>query len=186
MIITNTVEPIKDKKQIDMMKNYLKLMNYRDYLLFLIGINTGMKVCDLLRLKFSDVLNYNSIKETVISKDKVYPINKSVSIAINKYIEMDLGEHLFERYIFERSKGSEPIGRSHAYRIINQAAEMVGINQKIGLHTLRKTYGYHYYKKYKDISKLQTLFNHSAPSVTLKYIGIELKVIKPNSTDFEL
>jgi integrase len=69
-----------------------------------------------------------------------------------------------------------------AYRIINQAAEMVGlvvrdhqeriVKGEIGTHTLRKTFGYHAYKNGTDIVLLQDIFNHSSPSTTLRYIGI--------------
>ena len=37
---------------------------------------------------------------------------------------------------------------------------------------MRKTFGYHYYKQTKDIATLQKIYNHSSPSITLRYIGI--------------
>lgn len=65
------------------------------------------------------------------------------------------------------------LDRAQAYRILNKAAQAVGVKERIGTHTLRKTFGYHHYKKYNDIVLLQKIFNHSSPSVTLRYIGIE-------------
>ena len=62
--------------------------------------------------------------------------------------------------------------RQRAYRIINDAAKSVGIKDKIGTHTLRKTLGYHAYQSGKDITIIQKLFNHSTPRETLTYIGI--------------
>ena len=62
--------------------------------------------------------------------------------------------------------------RQQAYKIINNVAKEVGIKEKIGTHTLRKTFGYHAYNKGYDIAIIQMLFNHSSPSVTLRYIGI--------------
>jgi len=56
----------------------------------------------------------------------------------------------------------------------------------IGTHTLRKTFGYHFYQKYKDIALLQELFNHSAPSVTLRYIGINQDMIDVAMKEFKL
>jgi len=56
----------------------------------------------------------------------------------------------------------------------------------IGTHTLRKTFGYHFYQKYKDIALLQELFNHSAPSVTLRYIGINQDMIDDAMKEFKL
>lgn len=62
--------------------------------------------------------------------------------------------------------------RQQAYRAINGAARAVGICERIGTHTLRKTFAYHAYKQGTDITRIQKLLNHSAPSVTLAYIGI--------------
>lgn len=78
-----------------------------------------------------------------------------------------------------------PITRIQAYRILNTAAEKVGLDE-IGTHTLRKTFGYHYYQKTKDVVMLQTIFNHSAPSITLRYIGIQQDEIDKSLEDFSL
>lgn len=62
--------------------------------------------------------------------------------------------------------------RDQAYKLINQAARAVGINDKIGSHTMRKTFAYQAYQSGIDLTLIQKLLNHSAPSVTLAYIGI--------------
>ncbi len=69
--------------------------------------------------------------------------------------------------------------------ILRNAAKKSGLSE-IGTHTLRKTFGYHFYKKTKDIALLQELFNHSAPSVTLKYIGINQDIMDNALEDFSL
>lgn len=63
--------------------------------------------------------------------------------------------------------------RYAAYYIIRYACEEAGLQEKVGTHTMRKTFGYHHYKKYKDVAMLQKIFNHSSPQITLRYIGIE-------------
>ncbi|WP_268818337.1 integrase [Paenibacillus alkaliterrae] len=55
---------------------------------------------------------------------------------------------------------------------MNYAAESVEVGEAIGCHSHRKTFGYHAYKLGTDIVLLQQIFNHSSPSVTLRYIGI--------------
>ena len=55
---------------------------------------------------------------------------------------------------------------------MNEAARTLGIREKIGTHTLRKTFGYHAYKAGYDLSQIQKLLNHSSLGVTLRYIGI--------------
>lgn len=89
-----------------------------------------------------------------------------------------------DEYLFQSQKGvNQPISRVQAYRILNEAAEELGLVE-IGTHTIRKTFGYFHYKKYHDVALLQKLFNHSAPSITLKYIGIDQDVMDQTMKDF--
>ena len=82
-------------------------------------------------------------------------------------------------------KGDKPISRIQAYRILNDVAEELGV-QEIGTHTLRKTFGYWHYKQNKDVALLQEIFNHSAPSVTLRYIGINADLMDESMKNFGL
>lgn len=78
------------------------------------------------------------------------------------------------------------LDRVSAYRIINRACLQAGVSENIGTHTLRKTFGYHHYNKYKDIALLQKIFNHYSPSVTLRYIGIDQEQINKSYMNFIL
>ena len=72
------------------------------------------------------------------------------------------------------------------YNIINKACRNVGITDKIGNHTLRKSWGYHFYKKTKDIALIQDLLNHSSQRVTMRYIGINDDIRDEALKDFSL
>ena len=85
--------------------------------------------------------------------------------------------------VFKSRKGNNiPITRQQAYRILNSAAEDLGIVERnnkgiivsgeIGTHTLRKTFGYHAYRNGVALELLMDIFNHSTPAMTLRYIGI--------------
>ncbi|WP_216827633.1 tyrosine-type recombinase/integrase [Alkalihalobacterium elongatum] len=169
------VEAIKDKSKIGEMKQILLNHSKRDYLFFVVGINTGLRVSELLRLKVKDVFtNENVVKEYYEFNDKkkryIY-FNNKVKSALEIHAEsFQLKE---DDYLFKSQKGDQPITRQQAYRIINHVARLAGLNQKIGTHTLRKTFGYHAYKRGVAISLLQKHFNHSTPSETYKYLGIE-------------
>ena len=165
------VEPIRSKRQIDNIKRYLKHSNLRDYLLFVLGINSGLRISDLLSLTVDDVKDKNRIilRERKTGKTKDFPLSDTCKKAIQEYIA---NARDTDSWLFRSKKGDRPITRVQAYRIINSAARMVGIDEGIGTHTLRKTFGYWAYKKGVDITKIQKLLNHSAPSVTLGYIGI--------------
>jgi len=175
----NTVDAIKKIKQIDSIKKILRSGNKRDYLLFVMGINIGLRISDLLRLRLGDVLNEKNrpkelfwIKEQKTSKVRKFMINDSVKKALQ---EVFGGRAVVkpQDFIFVSRKGeNKPISRVHAWYVLNQAARSIGITSSIGTHTLRKTFGYHAYKQGIDITLLQSLFNHSTPSITLAYIGI--------------
>ena len=170
------VQPIKDKRKIEAMKKVLKGERMRDYTLFVLGINSGLRISDLLALTVEDVTTDKgavrdriTVKESKTGKTKDFPVGPSARKAISEYLydsSLDGSSPLFPY-----RKGCKSIGREQAYRILNKATE-VGIKDAIGTHTLRKTFAYHAYKSGHDLSMIQKLLNHSAPSVTLRYIGI--------------
>lgn len=170
------VEPIKDKKQLEAMKTYLKGKNKRDWLIFILGINSGLRISDLLSLNVEDVKDKDRIalREDKTNKVKNFPISDTCKKAINEYLK-DSGLTTGALFPSRKDKGSKNTGaisRQQAYEAINNAARAVGIKDKIGTHTLRKSFGYHAYKKGVGLEVIQKLLNHSAPSVTLRYIGI--------------
>lgn len=171
------VDPIKDVESINTMKRILAKQSQRDLLLFVFGINTGIRVSDLLSLKVKDVWDGREVKEFLYLKDKTmqemkaYYLNSKVQQELIKYLnETDFKE---DDYLFRSKNNNQPITRQHAYRIINNAAKEAGVEGKIGMHTLRKTFGYHAYCKGIAISLLMKIYNHHSPSETLKYIGID-------------
>jgi site-specific recombinase XerD len=90
-----------------------------------------------------------------------------------KYTDVLDDKGKFKSHITIKEKENRPITRQRAWQVINEAAQAVGIQDEIGTHTLRKTFGYHArMKKGVSIELIQKLFNHSAPSITMKYIGI--------------
>lgn len=165
------VEPIRSKKQIDAMKRYLKSGNIRDYLLFVLGINSGLRISDLLSLQVQDVKGKErvSLREQKTGKTKDFPLSDTCQKAVKEYLHT---KELMTGFLFPSRKGQGPISRVQAYRILNQAAQAIGIKEQIGTHTLRKTFGYWAYQAGVDVTRIQKLLNHSAPSVTLAYIGI--------------
>ena len=168
------VDPIKEIESIIAIKEILRKQSQRDLLLFVLGINTGIRVSDLLSLKVKDVFGQDGIKEFLYLTDseetKAYYLNSKVQAELKKY--MSEQEFLEEDFLFKSKKNAQAITRQQAYRIINKAAKLVGITGKIGMHTLRKTFGYHAYRKGIAISILMDIYNHHTPSETLKYIGI--------------
>lgn len=183
------VQPIRDKNKLNEMKIELKKRGTRDYLLFITGINTGLRISDIIKLKVLDVLNEDrtvkshiSIIEKKTNKRKRFKINDTLSRELAEYCKnLKMTDYLFS----SRKGDNKPITRVQAYRLLNEVAESIGL-EEIGTHTLRKSFGYHFYRKTKDVAMLQKLFNHSSPSITLAYIGIEQDEIDEAYQDFEI
>jgi integrase len=165
----NFVQPIRDPEKIEKMKEYLRAKNERDYVMFLLGISTGLRISDILKLTKEDLLrSHIHIKETKTTKAKRVKIPGYIKKEIVPYAKsLNDGDYVIK----SRQGGNKAIDRSTAYRILRYAADHVNLTE-IGTHTLRKTFGYHFYKQTKNIAMLQELFNHSDQHVTLRYIGI--------------
>jgi integrase len=166
-----TVEPIRDLKQLNDMKEYLLEHNERDYLMFVLGINSGLRVSDLLQLTIEDVQTGSVIiREQKTGKTKQFALSDTCIKAIRHYLK---ATGLTTGTLFPSVKGiNKPISKVQAWRILNKAADWVGITENIGTHTMRKTFGYHALRQGIDISYLQDCFNHSSQAVTRRYLGI--------------
>ncbi len=184
------VEPIRDLESINKVKSLLKQQSDRDYLLFVFGINTGIRIGDLLNLTVENVWNGEEVNEFLFiaehgnHKEKVIYLNNNVREAISTYL-LDSGL-TGNDYLFKSKNYDKPITRQQAYRIINKAAREVGIQAQVGTHTIRKTFGYHAYSKGIAISILQSIFGHASPSQTLRYIGIDKEREKQIKVDVNL
>lgn len=167
------VEPIRQLEDIEKMKSALTYYgNSRNRFLFVLGINCGLRISDILNLKKSDIKNYKlRFRESKTKKLNTLPLT---------HIQKDIDDYIRnlqdDDYLFRTQRANKPISRVQAYRILNQSAKNIGLDN-IGTHSLRKTFGYHYYQRTKDISLLMELFNHSSQAVTLRYIGIHQDLV---------
>lgn len=172
----NFVEPIRDIKKIQTMKTILR-GNPRNELLFVLGINSALRVSDLLGLKVTDVLDESHnlknaviLKERKTGKTKRFPLNESVRNALKRYFKTrPLRET--DAPLFPSRSGGGALTRKQAWAILQQAGKSIGLDN-IGTHSLRKTFGYHVYRKTNDLAMVQQLLGHSNSCDTLRYIGI--------------
>lgn len=177
------VQPIRDVEKIELMKQILLSRSKRDWFIFVFGINTGLRIGDILRLKVKDIRDrtHISLIEGKTRKKKWVPINADLKRIIDEYTEgMKKDDPLFPSY-----KTKQNLKRVQVYRILNWAAEQCGL-EEIGTHTLRKTFGYHFYQKTHDVAMLQNIFNHAYPSLTMRYIGINQDMIDDAVSKFAL
>lgn len=173
-------EPIKDLKQLEKMKEELKKVKHGEifYLIFEFGLNSGLRISDILRLKVNQVLDdYISIREQKTGKLKKFPVNENLRILIKKYLKTR--KLKCTDFLFKSTKyfGLCTVNRSSVNRAFKRAAKNAGITSHVSTHTMRKTFGYHYYKRTKDLVLLQKIFNHSSTHITLRYIGMDQEEI---------
>jgi len=181
-------EPIKNIKDITKVKQYLMgKSNKRDYMLFVVGINVGLRAGDLLRLKTKDVLLDGTIVDKVAlyeektDKKRAFELNDSSKAAIRLYLDT-MQDVDYEAYLFKSRKGSGALTVESAHKIIKTTLRELNIKGNYGTHSLRKTFAYHIYinsirTNPTIINTLQKILNHSSASVTLRYIGITKEVI---------
>jgi len=177
----NIVEPIRSENQIKQIRgNLYRQKNPRDYLLFVFGINSGLRIGDILSLKLGDIKDrqgnlkdYLDIKEQKTGKLRKVFFNKQIKEALKYYLKktdiFDLDRYLFTS---EKSKKNKPISRIRAWQLIQSWCREVGITYKVGGHTLRKSFGYHLRKQGISIERISNLLNHQNIRVTFRYIGI--------------
>ena len=180
----NAVQPIRDIDTIHAIQDELKEINFRNYLIFEIGIYIGIRISDILNIKVKDIKNkeFLKLREIKTGKEKLMPIPGHLRKEVSQYIDekqLKDNEYLFK----SRENNAKPITRNQAYYILKKIAKKYKL-ENIGTHTLRKTFGYHFYKKTNDVALLMTIFNHSDSSITLRYIGIEQDNVNKSLKNF--
>lgn len=172
------VEPLRRPEQIAAIKAWLKARNLRDYAWFVLGINSGLRIGDLLGLTVGDVRETKTrwkdrvtLRERKTGKRKDFPLSGAARKALQEYLTTRPGARP-EDPLFPARRSGRTLDRRHAWAILRAAARAVGVTDPIGTHTLRKTFGYHAYRSGIDLALLQDLLNHSSPATTLAYIGI--------------
>lgn len=190
----HAADPIKSIEDINRISEYLiAKRRYRDNMLFIVGINFGLRVSDLRVLRFSNLINESFVfkdsfpvfeKKTRNTrkrkKNRYITINNAVIEAVTLYLEntpdVRLSDYMFRSKSNRGGNQNEPLTIKSIDRILKGIGNDLGISAKISTHTLRKTFGYHQMLMSNNDSRklllLQKIFNHSSPAQTLDYIGI--------------
>lgn len=179
-------EPIRSLEKIDEMKEWLlRNSSYRNYFIFYFGINTGLRISDILRLRVKDVRGKD------VAKIKMEKTENTVDVYFNTILQREIEKYTKQMadsdWLFPSREGDKPITRQMADTILRKAALSCGIDKDHwGTHSMRKSFGYHYYQRKKDVYYLMKLFGHTTQGQTLRYIGIEADEIRKTMEDFTL
>jgi len=183
----NTAQPIRKPEDLENLKSYykVKVPNPRNYLLIIMGLNTALRISDILQLQWKDVYDFknNCLNEHIIiveqktGKYSSIAVNESLENALEKYRNVLISRGKIikpETYIYESfGFDNQPISRVQAFRIIKKAANACNISGVVSCHSLRKTFGYHAWKQGISPVLLMNIYNHSSFVVTQRYLGIE-------------
>lgn len=182
-------KPLKTKQEIELVRQLIKTKTkdpLRNLLIFNIGINNGIRTNDILNLKVSDVLGKD---EAEIRESKTGKRRKLRLDVAN--IKDDLKELCKNKqpsdYVFTSYKNpKQPIQTVTVYRLFKRLSSEHPCLHGLTAHSMRRTFGYQYYQKTKNVVALMKLFNHSSQAVTLRYIGIEQEELDESLKGFEL
>lgn len=190
----HAAEPIKSMDDIFEISHFL-ISNgrYRDNMLFIVGINFGLRVSDLRVLRFSNLINDNlTFKDSFAvfeqktrntrkrKKNRYITINTAVVEAVTLYLEhtesVTLSDYMFRSVSNRGGNLNEPLSNKSIDRILKGIATDLDLSVKMSTHTLRKTFCYHQmvmsHNDSRKLLLLQKMLGHSSPAQTLDYIGI--------------
>lgn len=169
--------------------NNQRMIACRNKMLFIIGINVGVRASDL-RLLTWDFFFEKTTDNTLRFRDG-YSLRPKKTSKHNKYVQLKFNDAVkkvvkwyvgmypiddVKDYVFKSRKGDDAISVRSMWRMIKSTAKEAGISQNIGTHSLRKSFCRRLYDNAMDKSKalvvLQKILNHSSSLTTLNYIGI--------------
>ena len=182
----NTTQPIRDLDALQTFKSYYRdnEFNYRNYTLIIMGLNTALRINDILHIKWGDIYDFDNFKLLDHIEIKESKTGKTNRIIINQQLTQILSEFLIfsqtqisltkNIYLFRSRKGiNSPLSRCQAFRVIKKAAIYAGFPENVSCHSLRKTFGYHAWKQGVKPALLMNIYNHSSYQITKRYLGIE-------------
>lgn len=190
----HAAEPVKDMDDIIRISQFLiGQKRFRDNMLFIVGINFGLRVSDLTSLRFSHLINDDCTfrdrfaileKKTKntrkVQKNRYITINTAVVEAVTLYLEntpgVRLSDYMFRSESNNGSNANKPIHRATVDTLLKGIARDLGLGNRMSTHTLRKTFAYHQMvmsgNDPRKLLLLQKMFGHSTAAQTLDYIGI--------------
>ncbi len=178
----STTQPIRKVEDIEALKHYFLYdkPNLRNYALLCLGINTALRIGDLLSLTWADIYDFTNrrflrhipIIEKKTKKRAHTALNQNAEKALALYKD-SLPDVKGSDVLFPRQGRKSALSRSQAFRILNAAGQALHLETEIGCHTLRKTFGYHAWKRGVQPAILMNIFNHSSFQVTKRYLGID-------------
>ena len=184
----HTTMPIKDIK---MVRRWMRVAEAHDrehrrggvswYLLVMRGFNTARRIGDLCTLRVKDVRGRERVRVIAEKTDKMS--NVKLQMAAQAAIDKALRGRDEEDYVFQSRQKSrkdgrrKPVSRQRCYDIVKEIAKRAGFEERVGCHTMRKTFAWNFYQTSGDLAELQKVLNHSSQEATIHYLGLDQQKI---------
>jgi len=193
VVIEHDSEPIKSLETIKEISDYLVAKKrYRDNMLWIVGINFGLRISDLLQLRFCNLIDEHfCFRQTFpilekktrntrkVARNRYITINDAVIDAVTLYLKYNhckLDDYMFRSESNRGITENVPLHRNSVYNMLQGIKRDLHIEARMATHTMRKTFGYHQMvmsgNDPRKLMLLQKIFGHSSPTITLDYIGI--------------
>ena len=180
----NAVEAVKDSNDIGLVeRTLLKFFGERERDIWVFGINTALRISDLLNIRFSDIQDDTlPLREAKTGKQRTIKLNEKALQVIERRKKLG-DEYLFQAKSRNITK-SKPVSRQFVARCFKDVGDHLGLN--LSTHSMRKTRGYHLHQSGVAIELICKMLNHSSPSITLRYIGVTQEDINQTYTNLVL
>lgn len=200
LAVERAVDPIKDPADIHLMMDYYRSnCQWRNLLYFTIALHTGLRVSDMLRLRWGSligedlrwrdeivILEKKTARTRKRARNRHIAISQGIKDICSEYlgymdargVEITLDLYLFRAESNNATGENRPMHRNNVERFLKKAATETGVAERVRVatHTLRKTFGYHYMRRSGNSERalllLQKMFGHSSVRTTLLYIGL--------------
>ena len=155
--------------------------NLRDLALFNLAIDSKLRGCDLVRLRITDLVVGESVRErvTVIQSKTNRPVQFEVSENTRDSIWNWIcrPEMLGHTYLFPSRLHNRPHMSTRQYaRLVRDWVSAVGLDPSgYGTHSLRRTKAAQIYRKTGNLRAVQLLLGHTKVDSTVRYLGVELE-----------
>lgn len=178
----STTLPIKNTEQLRLFKDFYQTEkpNARNYTLIIMGLNSALRISDILGLTYGDVYDYQQgewkthlvVTEQKTGKQNRIYMNREIQETLRIYA--DPSQKKSSLWLFgSQMQKEQPLSRYQAYRIVKKAARFAGLDANVSCHSLRKTFGYHAWKQGTQPALLMNIYNHSTYQITKRYLGID-------------
>ena len=145
-------------------------------LLFSIGGFTGLRISDILTMKYENFRNGNfSIKEKKTGKNRVITFNDELKKIVTRNARSEKG-------LIFTGKSGDVLSIQYINQTLKKIATTYGIKGNVSCHSLRKTFGRRIWDSHNQsdasLIKLSDIFNHSSTATTRRYLGITAQEIE--------